>query len=314
MIKYGKIFKLLGLGHCARLIQPASNVRVTYTHEVKNSDLSNFESLVRYLCRRRTVICPEEFFSAYECGAPLTGRSLMMSFDDGLLSSYHAAKRILEPNGIRAIFFVPTAALELKSAEQMRQFAASNIYYDPLCKDSLCPEEYEFMTEKHLLDLVSAGCMVCPHTHSHMRLSQVADAETAEREIVRPKKILEGILSREIRAFAFPVGTDREASSFAYRYIRQNYAYCFTALNGTNRAGTEPYTLHRDCLPADSPLPYVRMVMDGAYDIYYAFKMRRLAKAVAASDAQGRPMCSNFPEHRCAENTALKRQYQTNIV
>jgi hypothetical protein len=87
-----------------------------------------------------------------------------------------------------------------------------------------------------------------------------------------------------VEAIAFPVGTERQVSAYAYGCIRAIYNFCFTALNGPNTLTTDPYRLHRDCLPAEAPLAYVQMVMDGTYDLFYRLKMRRLTRLT-----RGRP-------------------------
>lgn len=283
LITWGRLFRLFGLHRWGGAGRAAgANVRVTYTHEVRRGDLANFDGLVRCLLRHRRGISPAEFFAACRGGGSLlAGPSVLLTFDDGLLSSYHAARDILEGHGLRAIFFVPTAALGLHTDAGMRRFAARYAYYGLREAASLAPEEYRFMGREHLVELAAAGHAVCPHTHSHVLLRDIRSAAQADRELIRPRRILEDLLGCEAPAMAFPVGTEREAGKYAYDCIRRTYDLCFTALSGANTAATDPHRLHRDCLPADAPPAYAEMIMQGTYDVYYRLKMRRLRRRTA---------------------------------
>jgi N-acetylglucosaminyldiphosphoundecaprenol N-acetyl-beta-D-mannosaminyltransferase len=276
LIKYGKVFQSFGLHRLAQIIEPRKNVRITYTHEICPEDMENFARIVQYLSQVRTFISPQQFFAFHTNQQAIDGRLLMMTFDDGLLSSYNAARHVLDPLGIKAIFFIPTAILELKTEEQKRRFAANNLHCGNRSTDSLSPAEFEFMTAGHLSELAADGHTIYPHTHNHVFLRDINDEKTAQTELVQPKHILEDLLHTKIKAFAFPVGTERQAGNYAYRHIQKNYEFCFTALNGVNTTKTDPYRLHRDCLPPDAPLSYIKMVLEGTYDLYYALKMRRL--------------------------------------
>jgi peptidoglycan/xylan/chitin deacetylase (PgdA/CDA1 family) len=141
------------------------------------------------------------------------------------------------------------------------------------------------MTAEHLKDLAANGHMICPHTHSHVFLRDIRKHATAQTELVRPKEILEEMLNRKVRAFAFPVGTERQVGPLAYDYIRKHYDFCFTALFGVNTKETDPYFLRRDCLPAEAPRFYAKTALSGAYDLYYLLKMRRLISRCAYKDS-----------------------------
>ena len=43
------------------------------------------------------------------------------------------------------------------------------------------------------------------------------------------EKTIEEITGNLLKAFAFPVGTERLVSKYAYDRIKENYDYCFTA-------------------------------------------------------------------------------------
>lgn len=185
-IFYGQVFRFCGLPWLARAFQRTPNIRVSFTHEVCIVDAEKFCQNTRYLLRTRESVSPELFFEILDGHRPLHKKSFLMTFDDGFLSSYQAVKKFLDPVGIKAIFFVPTAIIGLRGEESMRRFAADNIYYAPELAGSLIPEQWQFMTAEHLKDLDANGHMICPHTHSHVFLRDIRKHATAQTELVRP--------------------------------------------------------------------------------------------------------------------------------
>lgn len=275
---YGRIFRSLGLGRWARMTTPRPNVRVTYTHEVKTRDLENFQSLIVHLKQIRGFITPGEFFNFHRGGFSPTGPGILMTFDDGRMSSYHAAKKVLGPLGIKAIFFVPTEVLELKTHEQMKHFLIHNVNGGTPPPWPMDEDDYLVLTADAIRDLAADGHLVLPHTHSHVNLRDIQDEAASRRELSEPKRILADLLHRDIPAMSIPVGTERQGGAYAYRKIRETYEFCFTALAGANSRRTAPHYLYRDCLSATFSWSYVALVMSGAYDVYYRMKMRRLKK------------------------------------
>jgi peptidoglycan/xylan/chitin deacetylase (PgdA/CDA1 family) len=277
----GTAMRLLGGGLASKRLPPAQNIRVTYSHFVLKEELDRFAEIIAYIASRRKLIAPGRFFNYYDdddaADLPPDG-GLLMTFDDGLVSSYEAAQQILNPRGIKAIFFIPTAILELASPVEMRRFAWERIYDRSGDIDALRVEEYVTMGVDHLRELAGQGHMILPHTHSHAKLSGILTAEDVQRELVRPKRILEDLLGSTVRGFTPPVGTERVISSYAYEHARDIYSFCFTSLAGMNTTHTNRSFLYRDCVEASFSLNHVRNVLDGVYDPYYGFKSRRLRR------------------------------------
>jgi len=284
IILAGKVFRIMGLGWLAKSCQPSDNIRVTTTHYVRSTDKDNFREIVRYLTETRRVITPADFFKFYNSSngtGELKGQSLLMTFDDGFHSSYLAAKDILSSFGIKAIFFIPTQILELKSQQDMLQFAANNINRGNIESGLLTEDEYVTMNKAEILDLHRDGHLILPHTHTHCDILDIRNQGDVERELIQPKKILEYLLGEKIESLAFPDGTERVVSSYSYDQIKKHYKYAFPALLGVNHKRTNPYFFYRDCIHAHYSLSYVKDILDGVYDPYYYFKMQRLKSRVA---------------------------------
>jgi len=280
MVRAGHVLRRVGAAAIASGLQPADNLRVTLSHHVPRAQFDNFARLVDQLCAERTVISGDEVVTTYaEPSAHGTqGKRLALTFDDGLLSSFEAAQSILNPRGIKAIFFVPTMILELASPDQMRDFFRHNIYR----QDSgvLPPDRYLTMSATHLRELHDQGHTIAPHTHSHASLRCVTSSEDIDRELRMPKQLLEDLLQTSVKAFAFPTGTERVVDGISYGAVQRLYSVCFTGLGGVNTAATSRHCLYRDCVHPHYAPDHVANVTAGAFDLYYGLKMRRLKRRV----------------------------------
>ena len=281
MVRAGHVLRHVGAGAIASRLQPADNVRITLTHHVSPDDHANFARLIDQLCLARAPIDAGAIVSGYarQRTPGIEGKRLAFTFDDGLLSSFHAAQAILNPRAIKAIFFIPTKILGLTSPDQMRDFFRRNVYRR--ASGPLAPHKYETMSIDHLRELHQQGHTVLPHTHSHVSLLSVSTAEEVERELRAPKLLLEDLLQSPSDGFAFPFGTDRVVHPIAYEAIRRLYPVCFTGLGGVNAATTDPHCLYRDCVHPHHRPGHVANVSSGVFDFYYQQKMRRLKRRIA---------------------------------
>jgi hypothetical protein len=278
----GNAIRRTGCGHVLHAIQPPDNVRVMMTHAVGHPDFVQFEAILRLLARRRRVITPHQFFQRFAegNGARVDGEELLVTFDDGLRSTYEAAIEVLGPLGIKAMFFIPTAILDLRSTEEMRRFSAERVHYGRRDPSRLRPEEYLFVGTAELRELHANGHMILPHTHSHARCSEIRSRAAAERELREPKRILERLIGAPADAFALPVGTERDVGRYSFAYLRDVYRLCFTALAGTNGPASERFLIRRDSIHPWYSLDHVSNIIDGLYDPWYgakAWRQRRRA-------------------------------------
>jgi len=136
----------------------------------------NFESIVRYLAKTYQAITPSKFFRIMKNEEPLNGRYFLMTFDDGLMSSYRVIKKILSKFNIKAVVFVPTQILELKSVADMKRFIWQNIgFHDDEPPPSLREETYITMGAQELIEAADDSLPVTGE-----RLSELFEAAAFE--------------------------------------------------------------------------------------------------------------------------------------
>jgi peptidoglycan/xylan/chitin deacetylase (PgdA/CDA1 family) len=274
----GTVARRLGGACLVRHLIPRNHIRIVMTHHVFDEDLEQFDHIVRFLGAELQFLDPSQFFRHYDepSPEPIVARSLLWTFDDGLLSAYTAAQQVLNPMGVKAIFFIPTAIIDLRTHEQMREFAHTRILFGTRAVSALRREEYITMSAEHLQELHQQGHTILPHTHSHVHASDIATPQDVVLELIRPRCILEDLLQSPADAVAIPVGTPGTVSTYSYRQIASVYSACFTGLGGPNTANTDPRFLRRDSIHPWYSAEHARNIVDGIFDPYFSLRMKAL--------------------------------------
>lgn len=272
--RVARVLRRLGVGRLGAALSPRDNVRVALLHDVGPRDVPRLRHLLERLLELRNPLGPEALLRMYADPARgwEGGGRFAITFDDGLLSSYEATQEVLNPLGLKAAFFIPTAIFDLGSDEEMRSFCIDNV----LGGGSPGPERFRVMRREHVLDLHAQGHAIFPHTHSHMALASIRTPELIERELRAPRVTLEDLLQAPVTALALPFGDDRSVGATGFRAVEANYETCFTSIPGTNSSRTNRYRLHRDGFHPGDPADHVINVCEGILDLPYEVKMWRL--------------------------------------
>ena len=263
----------------SRLTGAAPAVRVTTTHGVFSENSRRLADIVDMINSRYGIVEPAAFFEFLHSDDPAhhsANGGVLMTFDDGLISSYEFALRQLSPRGIRAIFFVPTAVFGMGRSEQHDFAIATRFPGSTRLRD----EQFRTVDEFEVGQLIEHGHVVMPHSHSHARLSELSGRLEYEAEIQVPRSILERLAPYPVNAFAFPYGTVSAISAPAYSWIARTYDYCFSAIGGLNKAGANPFLLRRDNFDQSYDAFRATEAVAGGLDAYHALANRRL-RAIA---------------------------------
>lgn len=124
------------------------------------------------------------FRELIECssrGMAPVGKPVIISFDDGWAAQCAVARDELMPRGLRATFFVYTAAV------------------GPL------PNGSGYVSWPELRELEAAGHEVQSHTVSHARLTEVLP-EQLQREMQESRRKIEAEMHHQVQALAYPFG------------------------------------------------------------------------------------------------------------
>ena len=104
----------------------------------------------------------------------IVGNNLFLTFDDGYLSDYYITKEVLNPMGIKALFFVIPDFIKIKGKKEREDFIFNNIF--PKSNESdLSHNKNELlnMSGKEIRYLINSGQKIGFHTTSHQKLSNI---------------------------------------------------------------------------------------------------------------------------------------------
>ncbi len=277
--RLGAALRRVGVGAVAGAIRPPGT-RVILMHGIAAAEHGALRALLERLLRRMRCAGPRELIPggpAAELGTP----AFSLTFDDGLLSTYAATGAVLDELGVKAAFFIPTEILGLRTEQQMRDFRSAYLH-GPV--GSLAAADVRVMGAEQLAELATRGHAVFPHTHTHMALAEIAGPELIDRELRRPRALIEDIVGEPANALAFPYGDDRSIGREGFAAAAGLYDACFTAIPGLNTAGTDRRLLRRDAFdPSDAVSGHAENLLSGALDGPYAMKMWRLRRRAGLS-------------------------------
>jgi len=254
-----------------------NSITILIFHEITEPQKRIFRELTEYLKDNFDIISPQDF-ATYDFKKP----AYIFSFDDGFCSQFHIAQEVLNPIGIRAIFFICPDFIGL-TGQDAGNFMARNIRLSSV-PDNISPYCMP-MTWEQVKILKDQSHTIGGHTLSHVCMSSVSDEVYLNEQIVETNKILQDILGEKADWFAYPFGNIDSIDTRSMKVAHTNYKYCCSAIRGSNTPKTRPLALLRQVVELDYSMPYIGMVLKGGLDFLYfldVLKLKRMAKQVVA--------------------------------
>lgn len=242
-------------------------------HNIPASEMERFKKLVGKLQEKYIFIDPNTFISFLKGDLELTNNHLLVTFDDGYYSNYSAAKEVLDPLGIKAIFFVSTGFIYSKSQAAQEQFYIRNICEG---KNQSNLNDMKPMSWENLSELVDSGHIIGAHSKNHLRLSDIDSAHLLKEEIISSGDRIEEILGIKVEHFAFPFGDIGSISENAIKMAGTRYKYVYSSIRGRNSYGTSPLAIRREIVNISDDIAYDTIVAGGGLSFYYFRARRRL--------------------------------------
>jgi peptidoglycan/xylan/chitin deacetylase (PgdA/CDA1 family) len=159
-----------------------------------------------------------------------SGRSVMITFDDGTEDHYQEVFPVLRKYGFKGVFFVVTGWIGRPG----------------------------YLTWAQMEEMIGAGMDVQSHSDTHRFLSELNDAE-AESELRRSKEILEAKLRTPVTAIGIPGGYyNRKTVEISKRV---GYHHIFTSRWGFNRTAPSLDVLKRVSIRAGDGREFFRAAL-----------------------------------------------------
>lgn len=257
---YNSLLHKVGGGSSARL-------RVLLYHDIDPKHEIYFEAQLRWLSKSWQFVTPHQFTAMIEGVTPVQKDSLLLTFDDGFASNKGVTERILNPMGIRALFFIISNFSLLIGKDDCRSFIANNIC--PAMKPRNIPDHWKNMSIDDLKFLVDTGHTIGGHTANHRRLSEMLPSDL-EEEIITSADFLEQKLNTKIEHFAYTFGDLASFTPSSLAVARSRFKYIHTGMRGDNSSVRNSWAIRRDSLVAQDSLFLVGAFLEGAADRLYS--------------------------------------------
>jgi len=245
------------------LFGSSKGYRVAIFHSIEST--KKFEEIINILRNFCTIVDPRSSIRLIKDN--FKGCYLIISFDDGLLSQFTNGLKVLEKYDIKAIFFIPTKILYLKSRDEEKRFAIENIHFGV---DKNLKED-RFMKPEMIVELHRLGHVIGSHSVNHIKFKNI-DFKTVVYELEESKKHLENLIGSNIDFFAFPKGDSKSVDSRILPLVSKFYNFGFSAIRGSNNENTPPCFLHRDPINLYYPADFIKKILEGKLDWYFSIK------------------------------------------
>lgn len=268
-------WRLAWLGLRVLVPEPPGAFRIMLLHDVPAVRRETFARLVGELSRRGLLIDPDEAERRLSGGTVPPGPvPWLISFDDGFASNAEVARDILDPLGVKALFFLCPGLMELPAARRPA-VVVTNVFRGREPAGGV-PAMMEWRAAEGLL---RTGHALGNHTLTHARLAGVEPDRRAE-EIGAAAHLLTERLGAPVDWFAYTFGDVDSIDAAALAEIGQTHRWCRSGVRGINAAKTPPLALRGDNLDLDCPASWRRLALSGGLDPFYRDARRRLDSLV----------------------------------
>ena len=255
-------------------------VKVLIYHDIPPNYEVNFRNQIELLEKHYDFITPAQFHLYIEGKFLLNRNSLVVTFDDGFETSYKSTIEILEPLGIKALFFICSGFIDSLQTKDWRTYTQKHIFDNQVPADSIRPW-HKPMTWDQVSELNENGHMIGGHTKNHSRLSKIDDVQKIISEISDDKFKIESVLGKKIMAIAYPYGDINSISKESLNIIDSTYEYCYSGVRGNNYINEHKSTIKRDVAGFNLKMVVIKFIANGGYNWYYRSERARLNKMIS---------------------------------
>lgn len=237
---------------------PAGAVRILVVHDVPEAWDAAFVQLLHHCRDRFGLIGPDEAARRLSGEAPADSRApVLLTFDDGFASNFRVTAEILDPLGIKALFFVCPGLMDLP-IEARPQAVSRHVFRGHVPP----PAAPALMEWEQLRALVAAGHSIGGHSATHDCLAGL-DADELERQVGDSRHRIETELGISPVWFAFPFGDVASIDATSLAAIGRHYRFCRSGIRGLAHAGCPPLALPAESIDLSSDAAWRLLAAEG---------------------------------------------------
>jgi peptidoglycan/xylan/chitin deacetylase (PgdA/CDA1 family) len=250
-------------------------LRILSYHDMPEIEEPLFIRQLKWLQKSWQIISPNEFELIMNGERLLNRDSLLLTFDDGTISNFNVAEKILNSFNIKALFFIVTNYALINDNQKWKGFINKNIMLNKY--QNKIPKYLRNMSIENLKSLIIAGHTIGSHTKNHARLSSLKGQELVG-EIIEGANMLEQKLMVPINHFAYPFGNFESISKEASLIACKRFKYVYTGMRGDNGLANEGSNIWRDSNEPHDSLWYTSACLEGGADFLYRKKRQDCEK------------------------------------
>jgi len=240
----------------------SKGLRILLFHDVPSEHFPAMAQLVSKLVHEGHVVDPTQAAAILRGEIGLSGQSYLLSFDDGFASNFHVAQEILDPLGVKAVFFVCPHLVNMDKLQQ-REAIALNIFDGKRPCGGLT-----LMGWEQLEALTMEGHLVASHSLLHRRLTTLAQSEL-EDHVGSAADCLRRRLGVRTDWFAYTFGDVDSVTSAILGTIGRYHTFCRSGVRGVNTTSTHPLALRADSIDLAGGQTWVDLCVRGGLDWKY---------------------------------------------
>ncbi len=263
---YGKSWFLTRYIFRNKNIYPNGAVRILVYHNIPYAKINQFRSQILFVKEHFGFLNPADCELFLLGKRKFCGVRVLITFDDGFISQLYATKEVLDPLGIKAIFFVPVNFIGLRSISEVRQFVTGNLRLKRLFKE-LFPMDWDDLNR-----LAKNGHVIGSHTLNHPLLSKIRDEYILKDEICKSADTIEEKLGIRVKWFAYPNGEKNDINYLGYKIAKKRYTYSVTTIRGFNTPNIDRGCIHRDSIRTQISLDVIWLILEGGLDFLHRRK------------------------------------------
>ena len=252
-----------------------NKLRVLLFHFIPQEETKRFQENLIWLQKYWKIVDPNTFDKMINGNQEILGNNLFLTFDDGYLSDYYITKDVLNPMGIKALFFIIPNFIKIKEQKEREDFVFNNIF--PKSNESdLSHNKNKLlnMTDKEINYLIASGQKIGFHTTSHQKLSSITDDEILIDEIVSGAELLENKFGISIDHFSFSFGNLESFNKKALKVAETKFKFIFTGMRGNNAKIKNPLAICRDSIFTNYSNQLIGSFLFGLADFIYNKKLK----------------------------------------
>ncbi len=207
---------------------------------------ATFERQVRWIAEAGIAVTLDAVCDSLNGQGRLPDGAVLLTIDDGHLSTWSEARPILEAHGVPAVAYVTS---DLVGRGDL---------------DGRMPEPY--MDWAQVARLERAGIAIGSHAANHRSIGLLSAVE-ARDEVARSREVLQERAGVAVRSFAYPFGTAIDCTPESAQAVKEaGYDCAFTSQHGSIGKDLDPFLLPRVKVEAGEGDWHFRRLCRGAMD------------------------------------------------